>query len=175
MPGASTSRIVNRLREQLVRPVSSADVVIVALGRNDGSPSYRAYADTLSRICELFPRQSVVWIGPAFSLDNNVHRRHARARDFQRRYFTDSAYRQPGFWWFDSFPVTRAGHRSDGVHFTREGYRRWARAVARFAKRKLPKRREALIAVLAVASVVLATASVAKWQKRASEEEKKRD
>lgn len=133
IPGVSTRRLLDRHLDELREAVRGADRVIVALGGNDyglGTDAGRAaYRARLRRMRRELKGKDVLWLGPAFALDRGVARIHDRARAQQKRFFRSTPVR-----WVDSYPATRSGHAPDGVHFTRERYARWARAVATKAK-----------------------------------------
>lgn len=100
-------------------------VVMFVLGGNDtASDSYRQ--DLIDAVA-LAARDGarVIWVGPAYSLDPVVERRHAAAREAQRALLPTL-----GVLWLDSVAWTRAGHADDDVHFTRVGYAAQATAIA---------------------------------------------
>lgn len=108
------------------------DLVIVSLGGNNFELDPVKYTARIDRFLEAVghPSRSVVWIGPATSDaskgENSASTgvRHVRTAALQRALLPIRGVR-----WIDSLPLTRTGHRSDGVHFENAAYRTWAAAV----------------------------------------------
>lgn len=106
------------MSEGIVQSLPSADVVIVALGGNNrdmNRMSYEGEVDAfLSVLKTKFKR--IVWIGPYFSTDESVNRRHALTNVFLKLHLPISV----GY--IDVYDIRDIPHR-DGVHFNSDGYR----------------------------------------------------
>lgn len=103
------------------------DVVVLQLGGNNQSMSRANYEPAARKVLAAAGGARVVWIGPASavaSIDPGTSKRHETTAAMQGEIFPAL-----GVQWFDSRPVTRDNHRSDGVHFDTVGYDRWAAAI----------------------------------------------
>lgn len=118
-PGWSEARYL--ASGELTR-LDGADLVVYQLGGNNFTLSAAAYKRTLERLVRAAGRAQVLWIGPSTATDAAVSARHEATAALQARLLPGM-----GVTWFDSRPVTRTGHRSDGVHFA--DYGPWANAI----------------------------------------------
>jgi len=109
------------------------DRIVVELGGNDGTrplPSYERHRRDIEVVLEdlgehLTPRGRVIWFGPAVARSRRVD--HDHIAELQRRIVPAL-----GVQWHDSRRLTRVSDlRADGLHFTPEGYARWARGIER--------------------------------------------
>ncbi len=130
-PGWSTKRYLRTGRlGELLTTWGRPGLVLIALGGNDRPRTREAYAAQLRQVVEAAwesGARRVIWVGPATSS-------HARARATALRHDRNAAWQRAivpglGVEWIDSRPLTQAGHRGDGVHFTIAGYRGWARSL----------------------------------------------
>jgi len=126
-PGYSTARLVEYFGRHEPRP---ADLTIIVAGGNDFGDRSRERGYLLETVTSTRGGR-VLWVGPAFSTDAAVNARHRMQADAQHEQFELLGVR-----WLDSYPATQTGHGGDGVHFTRDGYARWAEAIAAGVKRK---------------------------------------
>jgi hypothetical protein len=113
------------------------DAVIVGLGGNNHELS-EGYRDTVKAFLPLVghPTRRIVWIGPATSdmaVAADTGRRHEWTADWLAENLPSDIV------WIDSRPHTMSGHRSDGVHFERSGYRAWVDGVAEEVKQGLSR------------------------------------
>lgn len=133
-PGWSTQsyRRTGDLRVLLERR-GRPEIVVVSLGGNDWPGSEERYRSQLRWVVEearAAGAERILWLGPATSAVERspqaaeVGARHERNAEWQRQLLP-----QLGVVWIDSRPMTRRFHAPDGIHFTRSGYRTWARGV----------------------------------------------
>ena len=107
------------LREDFAQLISRADVVFVELG---GNPPATTVSE-LREVLRLTAGKQLIWIGPPYSLRPDIQEVHDASARAQKLVLPI---------WVDSRPMTRTGHRDDGVHFTiPAGYARWAKQIQR--------------------------------------------
>lgn len=107
------------------------DVVVIELGGNNREFDEREYRNQIGQVLRATgkPSSSIIWVGPPASnaaVAPEVAQHHERTSRLQRRIVPMFRAR-----WVDSRPMTRSGWAPDGVHFTREGYDRWASKLVR--------------------------------------------
>lgn len=106
-----------------------AEAVVVILGGNNQISDRSSYAARLRWFLEeIVPGARLIWwVGPAHSQDPRWGPRHARTRALQAALLGGA----PRVDWIDAWPMTTRGveHAPDGLHFTRTGYRVWARRL----------------------------------------------
>lgn len=125
--GITTRGLLDREKPQALMAHTDAELVIVALGGNDSTTS--SYPATLAAFVDAFrrtdgSRPDIVWIGPAFSLREDVDARHEMVSAVQSQVLPGLGVR-----WYDSREWTQDGHAGDDVHFTREAYAQQAQEV----------------------------------------------
>jgi len=114
-PGWGVKKFMN---EGIPQSLPSADVVIVALGGNNFDMDRRSYENEVKEFLQVLkPKfKRIVWIGPYFSTDESVNRRHALTNVFLKLFLPISV----GY--IETFSIRDIPHR-DGVHFETNGYR----------------------------------------------------
>ncbi len=125
-PGASTLDFAGAA---VPAPYVNADLIIVELGGNDRGEQGAARAALIASLRAQAPGARILWVGPAAARsDTWTSGIHNIQADSQAAQLSD---------WMDSRPVTGGNWRDDGVHFTPEGYDRWAAAIAAEAQRRV--------------------------------------
>ena len=124
----------NQLRK--ARP----NVVIFGLGGNNVRFKPEVYGEELKRMVGMgmsSGARKLFWMGPAVSdpdatTDEKKRKiaastavRHEKTAELQKAILP-----RYGVKWIDIRPITKTGHRSDGVHFTGSAYTRWAQYAA---------------------------------------------
>ena len=104
------------------------EVVVIELGGNaspsKGEAAYREDVAWLVDAARAAGAKRIIWFGPATSIasiDADTADRHEKIANMQA-----SLLPAMGVEWYDSRPITTTDQRSDGVHFERPGYERWA-------------------------------------------------
>ena len=97
------------------------DAVIVGLGGNNHDLS-ESYGETLRQFLDKIGRnRKIVWIG-AYASDmekaESTGKRHEWTGDYMAKILP-----KEGVHFIDPRDISRTGHRDDGVHFPREGYK----------------------------------------------------
>jgi len=128
-PGWTAQRYENQGTVQFQLAEAAPDVVLIELGGNNSNfdGDYFNHADWLITAAKRAGAKKVLWFGPAASdpsIAPSTADRHDRTAEMQRDHIEVL-----GVKWFDSRPWTQTGHRSDGVHFTPEGYDAWAEQI----------------------------------------------
>lgn len=107
------------------------EIVAIELGGN-GTKTGDAYAEDVRWLVSAAKdagASRIIWYGPATTAQgasDYVRDRHEQIADEQSRLLPSL-----GVEWHDSRPLTLTDQRSDGVHFTNTGYRRWADDVVK--------------------------------------------
>ena len=114
-PGWGVKKFMN---EGIPQSLPSADVVIVALGGNNFDMDRRSYENEVNQFLQVLEAKfkRIVWIGPYFSTDPNVNRRHALTNVFLKLHLPISV----GY--IETYGIRDIPHR-DGVHFETNGYK----------------------------------------------------
>ena len=104
------------------------DVLLLSLGGNnqDLTDNYRQNIDEVLSIARQNNVRKVVWVSPAWSIRDDVQKRH----EWTSNYLKSNLPRRVKF--VDIRPITKDGHRSDGVHFTSQKYNQWAELVSKY-------------------------------------------
>ena len=112
---------------------ANADVVLVSLGGNNSLLNDAQYGNAVTTFLSNigYPNKRVVWVGPAISLQPSVENRHQWTADWLKQNLPKDIT------FIDARDFTATGHGSDGVHFTTEGYERWANEIAPKALRAM--------------------------------------
>jgi len=124
---------------------AGSDLVVVELGGNDSPGS--SYAETVASVLRQVsaPGREVVWVGPAVATRPDVAIRHNQTADLQRAILASAGIR-----FIDGRRLTVPGElRDDHVHFSAEGYDRFATGILR----ELQSSSEGLVALLMVAAL----------------------
>jgi lysophospholipase L1-like esterase len=112
---------------------AAPDIVVFELGGNNQKMSEGAYVPDLQRLVAFAKdagAKTVIWFSPFHATTGDTARRHEASSEMQSRVLPSMGVR-----WVDTRPYSKTGHRSDGVHFSNEGYRQ-------LAARMLPEIRE---------------------------------
>jgi lysophospholipase L1-like esterase len=114
-----------------LRRARAADVVIVELGGNNREFDRDTYLSMMGSVIAQVSgpgAKKVIWVGPPAS---NPARAPEVAEFHEKtsRLQTIGARAAGASRWIDSRPMTRSGWAPDGVHFTRDGYDRWASSL----------------------------------------------
>ena len=125
------------------------DAVIVGLGGNNHDLSDR-YGETIKEFVDRLGRnRKIIWMG-AYTSDlqkaESTAKRHEWTSDYLGRILP-----KENVFFIDTRPISKTGHRDDGVHFTRDEYKRMVkemtpdilsalmgRGVVRYMKKSLP-------------------------------------
>tara|TARA_B100000287_G_scaffold282970_1_gene266646 strand:+ start:483 stop:1109 length:627 start_codon:yes stop_codon:yes gene_type:complete len=98
------------------------DAVIVGLGGNNHDLSDK-YGETISQFLDKVGRnRRVVWIG-AYTSDIKKAESTAKRHEWTSDYLAKILPKQ-NVVFIDTRPISQTGHRGDGVHFTRDEYKR---------------------------------------------------
>ena len=116
------------LQDGLSYLISNAkpDVLLISLGGNNQNLS-NSYMESINAIMQIAKENNikeVIWVSPAWAIRDDVQIRHEWTSNFLKANLPKRVR------FIDIRPITKDGHRSDGVHFTREKYREWANYVA---------------------------------------------
>lgn len=105
---------------------SDVDALVLSLGGNNSnlSPSYQQTIDQALQIAKQAGVKKIYWVSPAWAIRDDVQIRH----EWTTNYLKSNLPRYVKF--IDIRPVTKSGHRSDGVHFNRNTYEQWAKLVS---------------------------------------------
>jgi hypothetical protein len=105
---------------------SDADALVLSLGGNNSnlSPSYQQTIDQALQIAKQAGIKKIYWVSPAWAIRDDVQIRH----EWTTNYLKSNLPRHVKF--IDIRPLTKSGHRSDGVHFSRNTYEQWAKLVS---------------------------------------------
>lgn len=104
------------------------DVVVYFIAGNNGdvnATSYGAKVAALIATARSAGARAVYWLSPATATDPATAARHEATATLEARIVPAL-----GATWIDTRPLTRTGHRADGVHFTTEAYRSLAEEIA---------------------------------------------
>ena len=101
------------------------DVLILSLGGNNSnlSSSYQYDINEVLRHAKNAGVSKVFWVSPAWALRSDVQQRH----EWTTNYLKSNLPKRVRL--IDIRPLTKTGHRSDGVHFDSATYDRWANHV----------------------------------------------
>jgi lysophospholipase L1-like esterase len=125
-----TTDIAGQLRS------AAPDIVVYELGANNSKRDPNAYGSDVQRLVALAKdagASTIIWFSPFHAL-SSVNARVAENHEFSSG-VQANLLPALGVRWVDTRPYSQSGHRSDGVHFTNEGYRQ-------LAARMLPEIRE---------------------------------
>jgi hypothetical protein len=105
---------------------SDVDALVLSLGGNNSnlSPSYQQTIDQALQIAKQAGVKKIYWVSPAWAIRDDVQIRH----EWTTNHLKSNLPRYVKF--IDIRPVTKSGHRSDGVHFNRNTYEQWAKLVS---------------------------------------------
>lgn len=105
---------------------SDVDALVLSLGGNNSnlSPSYQQTIDQALQIAKQAGIKKIYWVSPAWAIRDDVQVRH----EWTTNYLKSNLPRYVKF--IDIRPLTKSGHRSDGVHFNRSTYEKWAKLVS---------------------------------------------
>src|SRR3990167_7058897 len=92
--------------------VPAADLVIYQLGGNNFHLEAARYRRDVETLLAAARGRPVLWVGPATATEPATARRHEATARLQAALLPGL-----GVEWMDARPLTRSGHRSDGVHF----------------------------------------------------------
>jgi lysophospholipase L1-like esterase len=128
-PGWTAERYGTEGKVQFQLVEAAPDVVLIELGGNNSNfdADYFDHAGWLIDAARRAGAKKILWFGPASSdpsVAPSTAERHDRTAEMQGDHIEVL-----GVKWFDSRPWTQTGHRSDGVHFTSEGYDAWAAQI----------------------------------------------
>ena len=101
-----------------------ADVVIVALGGNNFDMDRHSYEQEVDAFLKVLKGKfkRIVWMGPYFSTEPSVNRRHAITNIFLKLHLPISV----GY--IETYGIRDIEHR-DGVHFNTDGYKEVVRRI----------------------------------------------
>ena len=125
--GWSTVRTLTELGTPIGQAIVEHNprLVIIVLGGNDMPND--TLDDNMRRLIELVRSggASVVWLGPAHAIPEDIARRKAAVAEIQRAVVLET-----GISWLNSYEMTKdLTHTPDGVHFVRAGSQRWAERI----------------------------------------------
>ena len=105
---------------------SRPDVLVLSIGGNnsDLTSRYQLVIDEVLRIVKDLGISRVYWISPAWAVRSDVQHRH----EWTTNYLKSNLPKRVRL--IDIRPITRTGHRSDGVHFDSSTYTKWSNHVA---------------------------------------------
>jgi lysophospholipase L1-like esterase len=112
------------MQEGIPQSLPPADVVIVALGGNNQDMDRRSYEQEVDRFLDVLKSKfkRIVWIGPYYSTDKSVNRRHTLTNIFLKLHLPISV----GY--IETYGIRDIPHR-DGVHFNTDGYKEVVRRI----------------------------------------------
>jgi hypothetical protein len=105
----------------------SPDVLVLSLGGNnqDLSDGYQQQIDRVLALVKRYGIKRVIWVSPAWAIRSDVQVRHEWTTNFLKKNLPRKIEL------IDIRPITKTGHRSDGVHFESSKYREWAELVSK--------------------------------------------
>lgn len=116
------------------------DVLVLSLGGNNSNltDSYQNDIDEVLRIAKENNVKKVFWVSPAWAIRSDVQKRHEWTTNYLKAHLPKRVR------FIDIRPLTKNGHRDDGVHFSTSKYNEWAEYVSNhllsnFAITQIPK------------------------------------
>lgn len=126
-PGWSEAKYVEAdIAAQLA--ATKPQVVVYELGGNNRdfeTASYKATLQALVKGAKDAGASHVLWVGPSYATSIPFETMRIKTRALQKQLLPVL-----GVEWIDTTGMTQTGHRSDGVHFTTEGYATWAHQLS---------------------------------------------
>ena len=138
--------------------VTGADVIVVALGSNDGDATAlpSSMRTVVGQLREQAPDARIFWVGPPDVTRSDLVPKMARVRATQQ-----DVAGELGVTWVDAVPFTGTGRASDGLHYTiGTGYKAFWRGIDGAAGAAGTTAEPGLVSSSGPAAIIAAVAAV---------------